>query len=399
MATYFGGTLPSDPFFENNQDLLLLQEALLEVLSDEEPIDYGESPIDVGASGTALRFLTAVCASSPGADYVITGTPRLMKRPMHPLIDVLRQAGATIQNLGNNEDGPYRVAGKALEGGHFFIRGDVSSQFLSALMLVAPSWANGMKLSFTTPLVSEPYVRMTARIMDTFGIRLSLTDMEVRVKPGKYKMPKDFTIESDWSSAAFFYEAVSLGVTKVEFQGLLSPDNSLQGDSVAADIFTGIGVDTLFDESKVTLTCSDKFSDKLEINFRNCPDLFLPVALACLCHDVSFHFSGISHLRTKESDRIASLLEESRKLGYVIKVLDDSVEWDGEKTDYETIPVIETHEDHRVAMAFAMTALKIGEVHIENPEVVEKSFANFWQQLPKIGLSCTMENNVMIVKK
>ena len=166
VATYFNGSLPIDPFFDDNEDLMVLQQALLEILSDEEPIDYGDSQIDVGASGTALRFVAAVCASSPGADYVITGTDRLMHRPMVPLIQLLNETGADVEALGDNGAGPYKIIGNKLKGGDFTIRGDISSQFISALMLVAPSWENGLNLTFSTPLVSKPYVEMTARMME-----------------------------------------------------------------------------------------------------------------------------------------------------------------------------------------------------------------------------------------
>ena len=175
VATYFSGTLPADPIFDENDDLMLLQQALLEVFSDEEPIDYGDSPIDVGSSGTALRFVTAICASSPGADYVITGTPRLMERPMTPLLNILREAGAGIECMGANDNGPYRIIGKNPEGGSFYIPGNISSQFISALMLVAPTWKKGMTLNFTTPLVSAPYIEMTAKLMENLMPQMSFS--------------------------------------------------------------------------------------------------------------------------------------------------------------------------------------------------------------------------------
>lgn len=399
VTTFFSGTLPADPLFDDNDDLMVLQQALLEIYSDEEPIDYGDSPIDVGASGTALRFVTAVCASTPGADYVIAGTPRLMQRPMTPLLETLREAGAGILALGENMSGPYRVTGNNLQGGNFQIRGDISSQFISALMLVAPSWKEGLKLSFTTPLVSRPYIEMTRRLMELFGAKVELNDFEVKVAHGEYKEPKDFKVEADWSSASFFYEACALGATDVELENLPAPSFSLQGDSVAADIFSKIGVDSSFENNNASLTLSDFNPESVEIDFKDCPDLVLPFAVACLCRDIKFRFNNVAHLRLKESDRIASLILEAKKLGYVVKAGDNYLAFDGEKIEASDDPVISTHDDHRVAMAFAMVALKTGQIKIENPEVVEKSFIDFWNQIPKVGLSCQLDGNIMIVKK
>lgn len=398
VATYFAGTLPSDPFFEDNDDLLVLQEALLEVYSDEEPIDYGDSPLDVGASGTALRFVTAVCASSPGADYVVMGTPRLMERPMKPLLNLLKEAGAGIEALGENSTGPYRVKGNRLKGGEFSIQGDISSQFISALMLVAPSWETGMKLNFTTPLVSKPYIEMTARLMEKFGIKTKLTDERVEVPHDSYIDPLDYQVEADWSSASFFYEACSLGVSNIQLANLPSPKVSLQGDSAAAALFGEIGVKSSFDKKGATLTKVEERPDKVEVDFKDCPDLLLPFALACLCSDVPFHFSNVAHLRLKESDRLESLRAESLKLGFDIEIGDNYVEWNCEKVEKEENPVIDPHDDHRVAMAFAMAALKFGEIRISHPEVVEKSFIDFWNQIPKVGLSCQQADDIMTVK-
>lgn len=399
VATYFNGSLPIDPFFDDNEDLMVLQQALLEILSDEEPIDYGDSQIDVGASGTALRFVTAVCASSRGADYVITGTDRLMKRPMLPLINLLREAGAGVEPLGDNGEGPYKVIGNKLKGGDFSIRGDISSQFISALMLVAPSWINGMKLTFSTPLVSKPYVEMTARLMGKFGIKVNLSDMSVEVPAGSYIEPMDFHVEADWSSASFFYEAAALGAAKVELANLPAPKDSLQGDAAADALFQKIGVVSSFHHSGAILYPGGENPQKVEASFKDCPDLLLPYAVTCLCKGIHFRFTDVAHLRLKESDRLESLRKESLKLGFVIKVEEDSLEWNGENIESQPDPVIQTYDDHRVAMSFAMVALKYGKIRIENPQVVEKSFIDFWNQIQNLGLKCEETDNIMTVSK
>ena len=397
VATYFAGTLPGDPYFEDNEDLMVLQQALLEVYSDEEPIDYGDSPIDVGASGTALRFVTAVCASSPGADYVVMGTPRLMERPMKPLIDLLKEAGADIDTLGGNGTGPYRVKGDRLEGGEFSIRGDISSQFISALMLVAPSWEKGMKLNFTTPLVSKLYIKMTALLMEKFGVKCRLTDEMVEVPHGTYVEPEDFKVEADWSAASFFYEASAISSQSFAIKDLVAPGNSFQGDSVTVSLFSLLGVESVFNKEGVSIERSGETKDRIEHSFKDYPDLVLPFAVACLCTGVRFHFYDVSHLRLKESDRLESLKMESRKLGFDVRIGEDFVEWNGETVAMEENPVIDPHDDHRVAMSFAMAAFKFGRIDIRHPEVVEKSFIDFWNQLPNVGLVCQQKDDIMTV--
>ena len=400
VATYFAGTLPADPYFDDNDDLMVLQQALLNLYSDEQPIDYGETPIDVHASGTAFRFLTAVCASTPGADFVITGTPRLCERPMQPLIEVLRNAGAIIEPQGKESLGPYRVAGKHLEGGEFSIRGDISSQFISALMLSAPSWIHGMKLNFTTHLVSRPYLEMTAKLMAKFGVAVKLSDDYVEVNTGKYIEPEDFKVESDWSAASFFYEACAIAEKTIFINGLIPPPESLQGDAAVSSLFERLGVKSEFTETGVSINYEpSSANNQINLDFSDNPDIVLPYSLTCLCNDRNFRFTGIRTLRHKECDRIEALVKESAKLGYEITAGDDHIEWTGKRLPLHDNIVIETYDDHRVAMSFAIAALKMSEVRIINPDCVNKSFVRFWEQLPKLGLICELHEDVMSVRK
>lgn len=397
VATYFAGTLPSEPDFTDSEDLEVLQRALLSLYTDEEPIDFGGSPLDIRSSGTALRFITAVCASSPDADFVITGSERVCSRPMQPLLDVLRMAGAEIDVQGPESFGPYRVRGKKLKGGEFSIRGDISSQFISALMLVAPSWETGLKLNFTTPLASSPYIAMTARVMENFGLNPMLHEDFVEIKNGEYKDPGNFRVEADWSAAAFFYEAAALCPSPISIAALAEPEKSIQGDARAAEFFGKIGVISDFNPQGATVRGNGETPNHVELNFYNNPDMVLPYAVACALKGINFNFSGVKNLRFKESDRIEALSEELRKLGILIEAGDDYISWDGSRCDASDEP-IDPHADHRVAMAFAMAALKTGKVRIAHSYVVEKSFAGFWQQLPKIGLECTLsDDNIMTV--
>lgn len=410
-ATFFAGTLPADRVFDDSEDLDALQQALLALYTDEEPIDYGGSPLDISSSGTAFRFITAICASTPDADFVVTGSPWVCRRPMQPLIDVLREAGADIEPRGAESLGPYRVRGKRLEGGEFSIRGDVSSQFISALMLASPSWKKGMKLNFVGKMVSWPYIKMTAEVMKAFGVAPDLRETYVETVPGEYRDPGNFKIEADWSAATFFFEAAALGEMEISLAQLSAPDKSMQGDARADEIFRKLGVVADYGEEGATLHYdSGERVDEIERDMADMPDVVLPLAVACALSGVRFRMTGVHHLRMKESDRIESLKAGLAKLGYVLKTDDDSIAWRGERRERGEREASEdrreagdeaiaTFDDHRVAMAFAMAALKTGRIKIKNPEVVEKSFADFWNRLPQIGLACTFENDLVIVEK
>ena len=399
VATYFAGSLPIDPDFDGNDDLQVLQEALQNIYTDEEPIDYGASPIDLHASGTALRFVTAVCASSPEADFVITGVPRLMERPMDPLIGVLKEAGADIIPQGENGKGPYRITGKKLKGGEFSIRGDLSSQFISALMLVAPSWDRGMKLNFTTPLVSKPYIEMTAKVMEKFGIKVNLTDSFVEVPHEEFKAPEKMNIEADWSSAAFFYEASLLSGNSFSIKDLYPPKDSLQGDSHCADLFKELGLNSDFNDEGVYIKPNESSVKELKADMRNYPDMVPALAVGCMAKDIKFSLSGVRNLRDKESNRIEALRVEASKLGFKLQEEEDEISWNGEWEEKDSYEIIETYGDHRIAMAFAMAAFRFSPLKIRNPEVVEKSFPFYWEQLPKTGLNVVFDKDEVLISK
>ena len=398
VASYFANTLASCPEFDDCDDLRAIQRALLDLYSGKGVSADGEAPrIDVHASGTAFRFVTAAAASTPGADFIITGTPRLCSRPMDPLLEVLRKAGAEITPLGEDGKGPYHVVGRRLKGGDFEIRGDVSSQFISALMLAAPVWEGGMNLHFTTELVSRPYAAMTASVMARFGVEASLADDGVRVNEGCYVAPADFKVEADWSAAGFFYEAAAFKLWPVKIAGLCSPEESLQGDAATAGFFRKLGVVSTFKPECAEAWRCHELPDELEADLTHNPDLAPAFALACGLNACRFRFTGVRNLRLKECDRLEAIQREMGKLGFPIEVGDDFIAWEGGMYGVQRDAVIETYDDHRIAMAFAIAALREGRIRIAHPEVVEKSFAGFWDELPKLGLRCEREGDVMIV--
>lgn len=394
VASYFAGTLSGCRRFNDCDDLKVIQQALtsLDNRTEGEP-----TTLDIHASGTAFRFMAAVAASTPGADVILTGTPRLCSRPMTPLLEVLRKAGADIRPIGDNDTGPFRISGTSLRGGEYEIRGDVSSQFISAIMLAAPTWKNGIRLRFTTPLVSRPYAEMTAQVMRKFGIRVSLTDGGVEVEQGAYSAPADFRVEADWSAAGFFYEACAFKLTPVEIADLASPEESLQGDSATAKFFESLGVVSKFQKGKATIQRYHELPDQLEADLSDNPDLAPAFAVACVLNACRFRFTGVRNLRLKECDRLVAIKTELEKMGYPISVGDDHIEWQGGAWSVPRPITIETYDDHRIAMAFAMAPFRIGEIRIANPDVVDKSFADFWNQLPKLGLECKREGNIMTV--
>lgn len=399
VASYFAGTLGACPRFDDCDDLRVIQSALLDLLVNKEWLGVGEPPLDIHASGTAFRFITAVAASTPGADFLVTGTPRLCARPMKPLLDVLRKAGASIEARGEDGTGPYRVIGRRLTGGEFEIRGDVSSQFISALMLVAPTWKGGMRLRFTTPLVSRPYAEMTAKMMERFGIPVRFSEEGVEVPEGEYLAPRGFKVEADWSAAGFFYEAVCISrPLQVRIADLVSPSESLQGDSATARIFSSLGIDTYFDETGAKVEASLHLPDYIEADMTHTPDLVPAIVCGCVGQGIRFRFTGVRNLRVKESDRLEALRKEMEKLGKYLEVEEDAIEWKGGSTGVESRD-IETYDDHRIAMAFAMLTLTTGPLRIHHPEVVEKSFEDFWNQLPPLGLECRRDGEYMVVDR
>lgn len=395
VASYFAGTLKECLRFDDCDDLRVIQGALDTLYSNREGT---ETRLDIHASGTAFRFMAAVAASTPGADVILTGTPRVCARPMTPLLDVLRAAGARIEPLGEGDTGPFMIHGGLLQGGEYEIRGDVSSQFISAIMLSAPTWKGGVTLKFATPLVSRPYAGMTADVMRKFGIDVTLSDDKVTVKAGRYTAPRDFTVESDWSAAGFFYEAAAIRRSlSVVIAGLESPEKSLQGDSATARFFEKLGVCSTFSSKGVALSCRRDVPGHVEADLSDNPDLVPAFAVACVESGCRFRFIGVRNLRLKESDRLEAIRMEMSRLGIIVRVGEDFLEWQGEMREEAATPVISTYDDHRIAMAFAMVALSRGEIRIANPDVVEKSYADFWHQLPKLGLECRREGDVMTV--
>ena len=344
--------------------------------------------IDIKAAGTAMRFMTALLASTPDVVHLLTGSERMRHRPIKVLVDALRHLGADISYAGEEGFPPLRIVGRHLEGGRIEVAGNVSSQFITALLLIGPVLKRGLTLHLTGAIISRPYIDLTLCTMREYGAGVEWTGVDtIEVKPGGYH-PRPFTIENDWSAASYWYEMAALSQddeAEVGLRGLV--DGSKQGDSSVRYIFSLLGVKTTFQDG-VTLRKSGHCVRHLEYDFTNVPDLAQTIVVTCCALGVSFHFTGLQTLKIKETDRIEALKTELRKLGFVLTdVGGRELIWDGRRTTPPAAhPAIDTYDDHRMAMAFAPLSLQ-APISINNPQVVSKSYPHFWRDLQAAGFT------------
>lgn len=346
--------------------------------------------IDIGAAGTAMRFLTAYFASMPGVSLTLTGTQRMLCRPIKPLVDSLMQLDANITYLGEDGFPPLNIEGKRLRGGNISIRGDISSQFISALMMIGPTLQGGLTIHLLGEVVSRSYIDMTCEIMRHYGIEVKSDENLIAIPEQSYSAPDVFMVEADWSSASYFYELVALtDMQNIKLTGLFSPQHSVQGDSALAQLFNHFGVQTSFNDDCAVISSGkrNEMSDEvLCLNLSTTPDIVPTMVVTACLKGRHFHFCGIHNLRVKESDRIAALTAEMRRLGYVLHSDFDSIGWKGERCTSESSPIISTYSDHRMAMAFAPAATIFPGMCIADVGVVNKSFPQFWIEMRKLGI-------------
>lgn len=350
-----------------------------------EAFKSGSSLIDVKAAGTSMRFLTAFLSITPG-EWVITGTERMKERPIHILVDALTSLGARIEYLGKVGYPPLRIKGTALSGGDIYLSGDVSSQFISALLMIAPTMSKGLTIHLEGEVISIPYIKLTLGMMAQFGVKTHWEDRTIRIHPEEYKATH-YVVESDWSAASYWYEMAALmDNAHIELKGLFK--NSMQGDSKVAELFLDLGISTEFTDNGVLLKKTNRITKKLFHNFVNEPDLAQTFVVTCCLMNIPFMFTGLQSLKIKETDRIEALKAEMKKLGYLLYDSENSIlEWNGERCEPETNPVIKTYEDHRMAMAFAPAAIKMSGIEIATPMVVTKSYPHYWDDLKFAGFT------------
>lgn len=339
---------------------------------------------NVGAAGTTMRFMTAFLSKIVG-EWTITGTERMKNRPIKVLVDALNSLGARIEYMEKEGYPPLRIFGSALQGGEVALPGNVSSQYISAILMVAPLMEKGVTLRLEGDVVSKPYINITLQLMKQFGVETVWNGNVIRVRPQEYR-PIRFTVESDWSAASYWYEMMALSpLGEIELLGLFK--NSLQGDAAGAKLFEQLGVGTRFTNRGVQLYRNGNRCRKLTYNFVNEPDLAQTFVVTCALMEIPFRFTGLQSLKIKETDRIEALKQELRKLGYLIQESHDSIlEWKGERCEPVAHPLIATYEDHRMALAFAPAALVRKEgIGIAHPTVVSKSYPAYWKHLMAAG--------------
>ena len=380
---------------ESNRMLILRQwypNLSLENLSDsddtihlQEALSSTKKVIDIGHAGTAMRFLTAYYAGLEGKEVTLTGSERMQNRPIKILVDALMSLGAQIEYI--NEEGypPLKIIGKNITKNYVSINGNVSSQYISALILIAPSLKNGLEIELLEEITSRPYLEMTLSLLRQLGITNSWEGSNIKIKPIKNIRDHTIVIESDWSSASYFYSLVALSKVGTSISLSSYIKESLQGDSCIVEIYKHFGVETKFQNNSITLTKTDVIlsqseeSQMLNFDLNKAPDIAQTIAVTCFGLGLACSLTGLHTLKIKETDRLIALQNELQKLGAQIEVTNNSLHLKSSDNFIEN-RTIKTYDDHRMAMAFAPLALKVP-MTIENADVVTKSYVNFWKDI------------------
>jgi 3-phosphoshikimate 1-carboxyvinyltransferase len=358
----------------NSDDSILMKNAL-ESLSNE---------INIGHAGTAMRFLTAYFSVKENSEIILTGSHRMKERPIKILVDALISLGADIKYVENEGFPPLKITGKKLTKSFVEIEGNVSSQYISALLLIAPTLENGLQLKFKGDVTSVPYIKMTLQLLEEIGITYSWENNLITIHPKSIISSKTIVVESDWSSASYYYSLCALSsnskITLTSYK-----QTSLQGDAVLAKIYEHFGVETTFGENSITLR-NKEISDinLLNLNLISAPDIAQTIVVTCFGLGIECFLTGLHTLKIKETDRLVALKTEIEKLGGEVEITDETLHLKKSSKIKENISIA-TYHDHRMAMAFAPLALKVPIV-IEDADVVSKSYPTFWTDFNKVTL-------------
>ncbi len=350
--------------------------------------------VDTKIAGTVMRFITAFAAIRQGK-WLVTGHERMKKRPIAPLVDALRQLGANIEYTEEKGFPPIKLLGHQLQSTDITVDARQSSQFATALMMIAPYLSYGLTINLKGKPVSMSYLHMTARLMQEAGIDVEMDNQSIKIEPGEYRL-KPVYIEPDWSSASYWYELVALSDDAQVFIEGLKQDSS-QGDRVLADIFNDFGVETQFMQNGIKISKIGKAKNEFKYNFIDNPDIAPTVLVTCAALGIDAVFTGINHLRLKESDRIEGLTTELAKIGAQFKKSGNSfILTPGKSLKTMDEVTFDTFNDHRMAMSFAPLSLLIDTVKIDNPGVVRKSYPGFWKDLNSFGISVTIPDGICV---
>lgn len=351
----------------------------------QKALKGNEDIVDIHHAGTAMRFLTAYFAGQEGRDVVLTGSARMQERPIKVLVETLEQLGAIISYEKEAGYPPIRIKGQKITASKVNIPANVSSQYISALLLVASKLENGLELTLVGEITSVPYIKMTLALLNDLDIKTSFEGNVINVFPKQEVAAKEMVVESDWSSASYFFSLVALAdsasITLSSYK-----ENSLQGDSALVEIYKQMGVDSQFENNSLTLTKNTNFKPAtLNLELNNTPDIAQTIVVTCLGLGIGCHLTGLHTLKIKETDRLEALRIELTKLGANISVTNDSLTLVASNSINPNIKIA-TYNDHRMAMAFAPLALKVP-IIIENAEVVSKSYPDFWEDLKSLDFN------------
>lgn len=363
----------------NSDDSQLMQKAL----------NSSKKIIDIHHAGTAMRFLTAFYSTQTNREVELTGSNRMKERPIAILVDALRQIGADISYKEKAGFPPLIIKGTQLTGNKVILKANVSSQYISALLLIAPKLHNGLELTLEGTITSVPYIKMTLDLLSQIGVEYSFNDSIISVKPlSKLDKNTDLVVESDWSSASYFYSMIALSTIGTSVTISSYKKESLQGDSALAKIYKTLGVSTKFNNNSVTISKTSKAKSIKHLNLQDAPDIAQTIAVTAFGLGLPCYLTGLHTLKIKETDRLVALKTEIEKLGGNVIITTDSLTLETSNSILKNIE-INTYNDHRMAMAFAPLALKT-DIIINDYKVVSKSYPTFWEDLKTLGFSCSL---------
>lgn len=385
---------------ESNRCLLLkalFNDITIENLSNSDDTELmknalssNHSLIDIHHAGTAMRFLTAYFATQNGRKIILTGSSRMKERPIRILVDALRNLGAKIEYSENEGFPPLKIQGQEFLKSEVFLKANVSSQYISALLLIAPALKNGLNLHLDGKITSIPYIEMTLALLNEVGIKTIFESNKIMVFPNEGHNSKTLIVESDWSSASYFYSIVSLSSVGAKINISSYKENSLQGDAILSEIYNNLGVSSKFNNSVLTIEkVSDDLPKSLDLDLSNTPDIAQTIAVSCLGLQINCNLTGLHTLKIKETDRLLALKNEIKKLGTNIEISNNSLEINSPKPLLKNVE-IKTYNDHRMAMSFAPLMLRT-DIYINDANVVSKSYPNFWNDLEKLGLNLAVQ--------
>lgn len=361
-------------------------EVMFEALHKSQITNHKSLIIDVHHAGTAMRFLTAFFAVQEGKEVVLTGSSRMKERPIKILVEALKQLGAEITYEENEGFPPIKIIGKKLTQSKVSLPANVSSQYISALLLIAPKLENGLELTLEGEITSIPYIKMTLQLLNEIGVKTSFENNKITVCHAELVSASDLTIESDWSSASYWFSIVALSEIGTQITLSSYKKDSLQGDSSLVEIYKNFGVETVFENNSITISKSKNCNlQTLICNLQSSPDIAQTIAVTSVGLGIGCHLTGLHTLKIKETDRLEALKIELSKLGATISVTNDSLTIE-QSTNLNSNIAIATYQDHRMAMAFAPLALKVP-IIINDAEVVSKSYPTFWEDLKNVGFT------------